>query len=80
MSSHARKTTFFIKNTSKIIPKLSKHIIDLGGKRLRPMLTISCAKMLKIRNKNHIKLAAAVELLHTATLLHDDVVDESVYM
>ncbi len=61
------------------IPKLSKHIIDLGGKRLRPMLTISCAKMLKIRNKNHIKLAAAVELLHTATLLHDDVVDESVY-
>ena len=61
------------------IPELSKHIIDLGGKRLRPMLTISCAKMLKIRNKNHIKLAAAVELLHTATLLHDDVVDESVY-
>ena len=61
------------------IPKLSKHIVDLGGKRLRPMLTISCAKMLKIRNKNHIKLAAAVELLHTATLLHDDVVDESVY-
>ena len=61
------------------IPKLSKHIIDLGGKRLRPMLTISCAKMLKIRNKNHIKLAAAVELLQTATLLHDDVVDESVY-
>ena len=61
------------------IPKLSKHIIDLGGKRLRPMLTISCAKMLNIRNKNHIKLAAAVELLHTATLLHDDVVDESVY-
>jgi octaprenyl-diphosphate synthase len=61
------------------IPKLSKHIIDLGGKRLRPMLTISCAKMLKIRNKNHIKLAAAVELLHTATLLHDDVVDESIY-
>ena len=61
------------------IPKLSKHIIELGGKRLRPMLTISCAKMLKIRNKNHIKLAAAVELLHTATLLHDDVVDESIY-
>ena len=61
------------------IPKLSKHIINLGGKRLRPMLTISCAKMLKVRNKNHIKLAAAVELLHTATLLHDDVVDESNY-
>ena len=61
------------------IPNLSKHIIDLGGKRLRPILTISCAKMLKVRNKNHIKLAAAVELLHTATLLHDDVVDESNY-
>ena len=61
------------------IPALSKHIIDLGGKRLRPILTLSCAKMLKVKNKNHIKLAAAVELLHTATLLHDDVVDESNY-
>lgn len=61
------------------IPLLSKHIINLGGKRLRPILTLSCAKMLKVKNKNHIKLAAAVELLHTATLLHDDVVDESNY-
>lgn len=61
------------------IPALSKHIIDLGGKRLRPILTLSCAEMLKVKNKNHIKLAAAVELLHTATLLHDDVVDESNY-
>ena len=61
------------------IPLLSRHIINLGGKRLRPILTLSCAKMLKVKNKNHIKLAAAVELLHTATLLHDDVVDESNY-
>jgi octaprenyl-diphosphate synthase len=59
------------------IPELSKHIINLGGKRLRPILTIACAKMLGIKNNDHITLAAAVELLHTATLLHDDVVDES---
>ena len=59
------------------IPELSNHIVGLGGKRLRPILTIACAKMLNIKNNHHITLAAAVELLHTATLLHDDVVDES---
>lgn len=75
------ETDNLIKNqiTSDVdrIPQLSSHIIDLGGKRLRPILTIACAKMLNVKNNHHITLAAAVELLHTATLLHDDVVDES---
>ena len=73
--------TELIKNqiTSEVdrIPELSNHIISLGGKRLRPILTIACAKMLNTENNHHIALAAAVELLHTATLVHDDVVDES---
>ena len=77
------KTDKLIKNqiTSEVdrIPELSNHIISLGGKRLRPILTIACAKMLNTENNNHIALAAAVELLHTATLLHDDVVDESYF-
>ncbi len=75
------KTDKLIQNqiTSEVdrIPELSNHIVGLGGKRLRPILTIACAKMLNIKNNHHITLAAAVELLHTATLLHDDVVDES---
>ena len=75
------KADKLIKNqiTSEVdrIPELSNYIISLGGKRLRPILTIACAKMLNIENNHHITLAAAVELLHTATLLHDDVVDES---
>ena len=60
-----------------LIPELAKHLINSGGKRLRPMLTIGAAKMCGYRGDGHIKLAAAVEFMHTATLLHDDVVDES---
>ena len=75
------KTNDLIKDQiiSKVerIPELSSHIVGLGGKRLRPILTIACAKMLNVKSDHHITLAAAVELLHTATLLHDDVVDES---
>src|SRR5581483_4878656 len=48
-----------------------------GGKRLRPILTLACAAMSGFRGDGHLKLAAAVEFMHTATLLHDDVVDES---
>ena len=59
------------------IPDLSKHLIDSGGKRLRPMLTLAAARMCGYRGGGHIKLAAAVEFIHTATLLHDDVVDAS---
>jgi octaprenyl-diphosphate synthase len=60
-----------------MIPELASHLINSGGKRLRPMLTIAASKMCDYTGSDHIKLAATVEFLHTATLLHDDVVDES---
>src|SRR5690606_14386993 len=58
-------------------PELASHLINSGGKRLRPMLTIAAAHLCGYKGGDHIKLAASVEFLHTATLLHDDVVDES---
>jgi octaprenyl-diphosphate synthase len=61
----------------ELIPRLAHHLIDSGGKRLRPMLTIASAKACGYPGSGHIKLAAAVEFMHTATLLHDDVVDDS---
>ncbi len=61
----------------ELIPELAHHLIDSGGKRLRPMLTIAAAKLCGSIGDKHIRLAAAVEFMHTATLLHDDVVDES---
>ena len=60
-----------------MIPEVAQHLISSGGKRLRPMLTIAAAQMCGYRGDGHIKLAASVEFMHTATLLHDDVVDES---
>ena len=63
----------------ELIPTLAHHLIELGGKRLRPMLTIASAKLCGYQRDGHIRLAAAVEFMHTATLLHDDVVDESDY-
>jgi len=60
-----------------LIPELAGHIIAAGGKRLRPMLLIACSRMCGYRGERHIGLAAAVEFIHTATLLHDDVVDAS---
>jgi len=60
-----------------MIPEVARHLIDSGGKRLRPMLTIASAAMCGYRGNAHVKLAASVEFMHTATLLHDDVVDES---
>jgi octaprenyl-diphosphate synthase len=60
-----------------MIPEVAKHLINSGGKRLRPMLTLALAKLTRYAGDGHIKLAAAVEFMHTATLLHDDVVDES---
>ena len=59
------------------IPEVTAHLIEAGGKRLRPMLTLAAAKMLGYPGPHHIHLAATVEFIHTATLLHDDVVDES---
>lgn len=59
------------------IPEVTAHLIEAGGKRLRPMLTLAAARMLGYTGSDHVKLAATVEFIHTATLLHDDVVDES---
>lgn len=69
---HARMTSGVT-----LIPDLAKHLIDSGGKRLRPMLTLAAAQAGDYAGDHHVKLAAAVEFIHTATLLHDDVVDES---
>jgi octaprenyl-diphosphate synthase len=60
-----------------LIPELAHHLIDSGGKRLRPILTLASAKLCGYTGSGHIRLAAAVEFMHTATLLHDDVVDDS---
>ncbi|MEA3034208.1 MAG: octaprenyl-diphosphate synthase [Sphingomonadales bacterium] len=60
-----------------LIPELAGHLIAGGGKRMRPMLTLACARLLDYPGSRHHKLAAAVEFIHTATLLHDDVVDGS---
>ncbi len=61
----------------ELIPQLAGHIVAGGGKRLRPMLTLGCARLCGYRGDRHVALAAAVEFIHTATLLHDDVVDAS---
>ena len=61
----------------EMIPELAHHLIDSGGKRLRPMLALASAKLCGYTGNGHIRTASAVEFMHTATLLHDDVVDES---
>ncbi|MFD1794561.1 polyprenyl synthetase family protein [Paracoccus aurantiacus] len=59
------------------IPEVTAHLVEAGGKRLRPLLTLAAAKLFDYQGPYHIHLAATVEFIHTATLLHDDVVDES---
>lgn len=59
------------------IPAISAHLIEAGGKRLRPILTLAASQLCGYTGDDHVKLAATVEFIHTATLLHDDVVDES---
>jgi len=59
------------------IPEVTAHLVEAGGKRLRPMLTLAAAKLCGYDGPFHVHLAATVEFIHTATLLHDDVVDES---
>ncbi|EPX83006.1 polyprenyl synthetase family protein [Salipiger mucosus] len=59
------------------IPEVTAHLVEAGGKRLRPLLTLAAARMCGYAGEDHTKLAATVEFIHTATLLHDDVVDES---
>jgi octaprenyl-diphosphate synthase len=61
----------------EMIPDIANHLVASGGKRLRPMLTLAAARMFGYEGEHHVKLATAVEFMHTATLLHDDVVDES---
>ncbi len=60
-----------------MIPEVANHLISSGGKRLRPILTLATAALCGYSGSGHVKLAAAVEFMHTATLLHDDVVDDS---
>ncbi len=60
-----------------LIPQLAGHLVAAGGKRIRPMLTLAAARMCGYPGPRHIGLATCVEFIHTATLLHDDVVDES---
>jgi octaprenyl-diphosphate synthase len=61
-----------------LIPQLAAHLVAAGGKRLRPLLTLASARLCGYQGNRHVQLAACVEFIHTATLLHDDVVDESV--
>jgi len=72
-------TTILSRTGSQVtmIPEVANHLISSGGKRLRPMLTLAMARLAGYAGAGHVKLAAAVEFMHTATLLHDDVVDES---
>ncbi|MEN2978083.1 polyprenyl synthetase family protein [Tistrella bauzanensis] len=60
-----------------LIPQLASHIVSSGGKRLRPLLLLMSARLCGYQGQRHVPLAACVEFIHTATLLHDDVVDES---
>ncbi len=59
------------------IPEVTAHLIEAGGKRIRPMLVLAASHLCKYQGEHHHHLAATVEFIHTATLLHDDVVDES---
>src|SRR5215471_5178806 len=69
---HSRMTS-----ETALIPQLAAHLVDSGGKRLRPLITLAAARHYAYAGDAHVKLAAAVEFIHTATLLHDDVVDGS---
>lgn len=60
-----------------MIPQLAGHLIAAGGKRVRPLLAVAAAQLFGYEGEDHCKLAACVEFIHTATLLHDDVIDES---
>ena len=64
-------------NSSSLISDLSNHIINSGGKRIRPLLTLAIARLCGYSGSRHIILASVIEYIHTATLLHDDVVDNS---
>ncbi|TNE32714.1 MAG: polyprenyl synthetase family protein [Alphaproteobacteria bacterium] len=66
-----------MKSDIPMIPQLAGHLIAAGGKRVRPLLAVAAAQMFDYDGEDHCKLASCVEFIHTATLLHDDVIDES---
>ena len=66
-----------IKNKINYIPKIAGHLVKAGGKRIRPMLCLACARLCDYKGVKHINLSACIEFIHTATLLHDDVIDNS---
>ena len=66
-----------VRSADRYLTEIASHLVVAGGKRLRPMLTIAASKLCGYRGDGHVRLAASVEFMHTATLLHDDVVDES---
>ena len=66
-----------VKSDVPLISAVASHLIAAGGKRLRPSLTLASAALCDYQGDRHVHLAACVEFIHTATLLHDDVVDES---
>ena len=76
-SRSTRSSSSKMQSEVSLIPELARHIVAAGGKRLRPMLTLLSARLCGYRGDRHVSLAACVEFIHTATLLHDDVVDES---
>ena len=66
-----------IKNKINYIPKIAGHLVKAGGKRIRPTLCLACARLCNYKGAKHINLSTCIEFMHTATLLHDDVIDES---
>lgn len=67
-----------ISSEVKLIPKVSHHLIDSGGKRFRPLLHLICASLCGYQGDNRFPMAAVMEFIHTATLLHDDVIDQAI--
>ena len=66
-----------LENKISYIPEVAGHLVKAGGKRIRPMLCLACARLCNYKGTKHINLSASIEFIHTATLLHDDVIDES---
>ena len=66
-----------LETDSSLITELSGYIIGAGGKRIRPLLTLATARLCQYSGNRHLNLASVIEFIHTATLLHDDVVDGS---
>ena len=69
--------TSSISSDVNLATEVTQHVVNSGGKRIRPVICILVAKMLNYKGLELIKLASSIELLHTATLIHDDVVDQS---